>query len=56
MEEYEDDRWRVISGKVGNGFSAAACQEKANEIKTEHDERNDNDDHGGGGGGGKLAL
>ncbi|KAI7638968.1 hypothetical protein KC318_g22598, partial [Hortaea werneckii] len=27
--EYEVDRWRVISSKVGNGFSAAACKEKA---------------------------
>ncbi|KAK4891835.1 hypothetical protein LTR49_028638, partial [Elasticomyces elasticus] len=29
MDEYEDDRWRIISGKVGNGFSAAACRKKA---------------------------
>lgn len=29
MDEYENDRWRIISGKVGNGFSAAACKEKA---------------------------
>ncbi|KAK0274669.1 hypothetical protein LTR91_005714 [Friedmanniomyces endolithicus] len=32
MEEYENDRWRVISGKIGNGFSAAACREKAEEL------------------------
>lgn len=32
MQEYEVDRWRVISGKVGNGFSATACKEKAMEL------------------------
>jgi hypothetical protein len=30
--EYEQDRWRVISSKVGNGFSAAACKEKLDEL------------------------
>nr|OQO28663.1 hypothetical protein B0A51_04774 [Rachicladosporium sp. CCFEE 5018] len=29
MDDYEADRWRIISGNVGNGFSAAACTEKA---------------------------
>ncbi|KAI7080666.1 hypothetical protein KC352_g41573 [Hortaea werneckii] len=33
--EYEVDRWRVISSKVGNGFSAAACKEKAMELEAE---------------------
>jgi len=32
LEEYEHDRWRIISGKVGNGFSAAACKEKIDEM------------------------
>ncbi|GAB7366242.1 hypothetical protein MBLNU230_g7799t1 [Neophaeotheca triangularis] len=32
VEEYEADRWRAISGKVGNGFSAAACREKVLEM------------------------
>ncbi|KAK0860477.1 hypothetical protein LTR57_011384 [Friedmanniomyces endolithicus] len=32
MDEYENDRWRVISGKIGNGFSAAACREKAEDL------------------------
>ncbi|KAK0987249.1 hypothetical protein LTR54_013202 [Friedmanniomyces endolithicus] len=32
MDEYENDRWRVISGRIGNGFSAAACREKAEEL------------------------
>lgn len=30
--EYEHDKWRIISGKVGNGFSAAACKEKIDEL------------------------
>ncbi|KAK5731431.1 hypothetical protein LTR17_011393 [Elasticomyces elasticus] len=29
VEEYEADRWRVVSDKVGNGFSTMACREKA---------------------------
>ncbi|KZF24455.1 hypothetical protein L228DRAFT_266790 [Xylona heveae TC161] len=32
MDEYEVDRWRLIAAKVGNGFSATACKEKAEEI------------------------
>ncbi|KAF2644421.1 putative transcriptional activator Myb, partial [Massarina eburnea CBS 473.64] len=32
MEEYENDRWRIIASKVGSGFSPAACREKAEEI------------------------
>lgn len=34
-EEYENDRWRIISGKVGNGFSAAACRDKIAELNGE---------------------
>jgi hypothetical protein len=33
MREYETDRWRIISTKVGSGFSPAACKEKAVEIE-----------------------
>ncbi|GAB7322086.1 hypothetical protein MBLNU13_g03120t1 [Cladosporium sp. NU13] len=32
LEEYEHDRWRIVSSKVGNGFSAAACKEKIDEM------------------------
>lgn len=38
MREYENDRWRIISSKVGNGFSAAACKDKATELEEEEDE------------------
>ncbi|OQO14913.1 hypothetical protein B0A48_00295 [Cryoendolithus antarcticus] len=33
--EYEADRWRIIAGKVGNGFSASACREKVVELGDE---------------------
>lgn len=33
MHEYDQDRWRIIASKVGNGFSAAACKEKAMELE-----------------------
>ncbi|KAI9654555.1 MAG: hypothetical protein M1829_000911 [Trizodia sp. TS-e1964] len=32
ISEYENDRWRLISAKVGSGFSPAACKEKAKEL------------------------
>ena len=32
MHEYESEKWRFISSKVGHGFSAAACQQKAGEM------------------------
>lgn len=32
MHEYESEKWRIISSKVGHGFSAAACQQKAEEM------------------------
>jgi len=38
MEEYDNDKWRIISGKVGNGFSASACKEKATELETEEED------------------
>lgn len=33
MQEYENDKWRIISSKVGAGFSPNACKEKAEELK-----------------------
>jgi hypothetical protein len=32
IREYENDRWRIISTKVGHGFSPAACKDKATEF------------------------
>lgn len=32
MQEYDNDRWRIISSKVGSGFSPVACRDKAQEI------------------------
>ncbi|KAI4615664.1 uncharacterized protein J4E87_004492 [Alternaria ethzedia] len=33
MQEYENDRWRIISSKVGSGFSPAACKDKAEALE-----------------------
>ncbi|OGM42210.1 Myb-like transcription factor [Aspergillus bombycis] len=33
MQEYENDRWRIIAGKVGNGFTPAACRERASQLE-----------------------
>lgn len=35
MLEYDNDRWRIVSAKVGSGFSPAACKEKASELEAE---------------------
>ena len=32
LREYENDKWRVISTKVGSGFSPTACKDKASEL------------------------
>jgi hypothetical protein len=32
LREYENDKWRIISTKVGSGFSPTACKEKATEL------------------------
>lgn len=29
LSDYEHDKWRIIAGKVGNGFTPAACREQA---------------------------
>jgi hypothetical protein len=35
MQDYENDRWRIVAAKVGSGFSPAACREKAAELDAE---------------------
>ncbi|KAK4985116.1 hypothetical protein LTR50_006176 [Elasticomyces elasticus] len=49
MHEYDNDRWRIISGKVGNGFSPAACREKAAELEEEEQEEEEEEDGDGDG-------
>lgn len=35
IRAYDNDRWRAISAKVGNGVSPAACKAKADEFDDE---------------------
>jgi hypothetical protein len=35
LEEYENDKWRLIAAKVGNGFSPTACQDKIEELEAQ---------------------
>ncbi|KAF2196596.1 hypothetical protein GQ43DRAFT_250391 [Delitschia confertaspora ATCC 74209] len=46
MQEYENDRWRIISSKVGSGFSPAACREKATELTMEAAEGDESEETG----------
>ncbi|KAI1002316.1 hypothetical protein K3495_g5884 [Podosphaera aphanis] len=32
LHEYEQEKWRIVAQKVGNGFTSAACKEKAAEL------------------------
>jgi hypothetical protein len=44
MQEYENDRWRIIASKVGSGFTPAACREKAQQIDAVVAEEEEDDD------------
>ncbi|OAK94149.1 hypothetical protein IQ06DRAFT_86945 [Phaeosphaeriaceae sp. SRC1lsM3a] len=44
MQEYENDRWRIISSKVGSGFSPAACRDKASEFEVVEGAEDDDQD------------
>lgn len=44
VKEYDNDRWRIISGKVGNGFSPEACKDQAEEFEFEDTVDRDRDD------------
>ncbi|UPX12117.1 uncharacterized protein EKO05_0002688 [Ascochyta rabiei] len=45
MQEYENDRWRIISSKVGAGFSPVACRDKAEELKAIETEQEEEREH-----------
>lgn len=32
LQDYEQEKWRIIAQKVGTGFTSAACKEKAREL------------------------
>jgi hypothetical protein len=32
LQDYEQEKWRIVSNKVGTGFTPAACREKAREL------------------------
>lgn len=38
VQEYENDRWRIISSKIGSGFSPTACRDKAAELEVDAEE------------------
>ncbi|KAJ5492747.1 hypothetical protein N7539_001493 [Penicillium diatomitis] len=32
LSDYEHDKWRIVAAKVGNGFTPAACRERADHL------------------------
>lgn len=47
MQEYENDRWRIIASKVGSGFSPGACREKAEELAAVEAEEEEEEEQSG---------
>jgi hypothetical protein len=32
LEDYENEKWRIVASKLGTGFTPAACRERAEEL------------------------
>jgi hypothetical protein len=47
MQEYENDRWRIIASKVGSGFSPTACRDKAEQLEAEEVEEEEEQEQSG---------
>ncbi|KAF4464958.1 Transcriptional activator Myb [Fusarium albosuccineum] len=35
LQDYENEKWRIVANKVGTGFTPAACRERAEQLLTE---------------------
>lgn len=35
LQDYENEKWRVVAHKVGSGFTPAACRERASQLAGE---------------------
>lgn len=38
LQDYENEKWRVVAHKVGSGFTPAACRERAGQLAGEEPE------------------
>jgi len=32
LQDYENEKWRIVANKVGTGFTPAACRERATQL------------------------
>jgi len=32
LQDYENEKWRIVANKVGTGFTPAACRERASQL------------------------
>lgn len=32
LQDYENEKWRIVANKVGTGFTPAACRERAAQL------------------------
>lgn len=35
LQDYENEKWRIVANKVGTGFTPAACRERAAQLSGE---------------------
>lgn len=38
LNDYENEKWRIVAHKVGSGFTPAACRERASQMQDEEPE------------------
>ncbi|RKU44206.1 hypothetical protein DL546_002487 [Coniochaeta pulveracea] len=38
LQDYENEKWRIVANKVGTGFTPAACRERAAELLGQHED------------------
>lgn len=34
LQDYENEKWRIVAGRVGTGFTPVACRERAEQLAT----------------------
>ncbi|GJN68209.1 hypothetical protein PLICBS_002252 [Purpureocillium lilacinum] len=39
LQDYENEKWRIVAHKVGSGFTPAACRERSEQLATGGDEQ-----------------
>lgn len=38
LQDYENEKWRIVANKVGTGFTPGACRERSDQLLGGHSE------------------